>query len=113
MKTIKGLLAQPSLLDEEKGLNNGMPIFRILLKNSAGKGLAKSKDNAIELCDIAIKLKNLKEDSIELEDSDFKALKISVEENLTQNQVHVHRQMIAIFELADKESEEKKKAEKK
>lgn len=104
MKTIKGItekLAVFSLREtQEVDSNSFQDVFRTIISLSIGK----SAEQALEMFEIGLKLKNNKESNLELEDAEFKLLKEKVEANPNQQPAFFHAQLLLKLKEAENDS---------
>jgi hypothetical protein len=93
MKKITGLNQKISPIVEEAA--EQMPTYRRLYRMAVGGSLGKSGEEAIDLFQLGLKLRQ-EEDTITLEDAEFKLLKEAVSKNGGQQPfvAHIHGQMM-------------------
>lgn len=108
MKTIKGITDKLELFsisgDSEKDTSSYQDVYRTILSLSLGK----SSDQAIEMIDVALKLKKNKSKDLDLEDSEFKLLKEHVDTNATRQPAFFQAQLIRKLRDAENADTSKK-----
>jgi len=105
MKTLKGLNSKPEVLDDNPNpeLSKDIPTYRRLFKMVVGNSVAADKsEQAVDMVQIAMKLR-IDEDSIPLEDAQFKILREKVIENQVKLTALFQGQLINLLDAADKE----------
>ena len=103
MKTIKRLLEKPTHYNEAASPeeNEILPTFRRLLLNQLGASPGENGEEAIEMYQIGLKIRSANE-SVELEDAEFKILKKVCEKNKIQWLSHFHAQVLLLLRESEK-----------
>lgn len=115
MKTLKGLNTKPEILDDKPTpeLLKDIPTYRRLFKMVVGNSVASDKtEQAVDMVQIAMKLR-IDEDSIPLEDAQFKLLREKVVENNIKLTALFQGQMLMLMDKCKKECEEAEEQAKK
>lgn len=105
MKTLKGLNSKPETLDENptSELMKDIPTYRRLFKMVVGNSMATEKtEQAVDMVQIAMKLR-IEDDSIPLEDAQFKLLREKVIDNQIRLTALFQGQMISLLDACKEE----------
>lgn len=111
MMTLKELSKKPEILDDNPTpeLMKDVPTYRRLFKMVVGNSMATEKtEQAVDMVQIAMKLR-IDEDSIPLEDAQFKLLREKVVENQVKMTALFQGQMINLLDECEKASKGDKK----
>ena len=110
MKILKGLNNKPEILEENPTaeMTKDVPTYRRLFKMVVGNSIAKEKtEEAVDMVQVAMKLR-IDEDTIPLEDAQFKILREKVIDNDVKLTALFQGQMIILLDEAKKSNKEPK-----
>jgi hypothetical protein len=101
MKKLTGLNEKVSpISDDDPRAGDIMPTFRRIYRMAIGNSLAKSGDEAIDLFQLGLKLRQ-EENEISLEDAEFRLLKESLARNAGQLVAHIQGQALLRLKTAE------------
>lgn len=102
MKVIKGVNEKLDLFSiSEEGEQKDKASFKDMYRTVISLSLGNSGDQALEMFELGLKLKNTKTDDVELEDAEFKLLKEKVQENKLQQPAHFLGQLLKKLKAAE------------
>lgn len=108
MKVIKGVSEKLDVFTlSEDGETKDKASFKDTFRTIVSLSLGKSSEQALEMFELGLKLKNCKEDDLSLEDAEFKLLKEKVEANMTQQAAFFHAQLLKKLKEAENDSSAK------
>lgn len=108
MKVIKGVnekLDVFTLTDE--GEQKDKATFKDMYRTIISLSLGNSGDQALEMFELGLKIKNTKENDVELEDAEFKLLKDKVAENKLQQPAYFIGQLLSKLKQAEHDTVKK------
>jgi hypothetical protein len=109
MKVIKGVNEKLDLFSlTEDGEQKDKASFKDMYRTVVSLSLGNSGDQALEMFELGLKLKNVKTEDIEIEDAEFKLLKDKVQENKLQQPAYFLGQLLK--KLKDAENDAVKKS---
>ena len=105
MKIIKGVNEKLDLFSiSDEGEQKDKASFKDMYRTVISLSLGDSGEQALEMFELGLKLKNTKADDIEVEDAEFKLLKDKVQANKLQQPAHFLGQLLKKLKEAENDT---------
>lgn len=102
MKEIKGINDKLDLFTlTDEGEKKDKSSFKDMYRTIVSLSLGKSGEQALEMFELGLKIKNLVGDVLPLEDAEYRLLKSKVEDNVTQLAAYFQAQLLHKLKQAD------------
>lgn len=102
MKQIKDINEKLDLFTlTDEGEKKDKSSYKDMYRTIVSLSLGKSGEQALEMFELGLKIKNVVGDVLGLEDAEYKLLKSKVDDNMTQVPAYFHAQLLLKLKQAD------------